>query len=119
MLQSLVVLLTFQAVGDFLIRITGLPLPGPVLGMLLLAAWLRASAFVPADLPRVSSALLDHLGLLFVPAGLAVTTLGVLVAHDGIAIMAALVVSTTVSVALTAVAFGRRRAPATRPGVVS
>jgi holin-like protein len=49
-------------------------------------------------LSSVGSKLVDNLGLLFVPAGTAIITYGALFATDGLAILAALVISTLVAV---------------------
>jgi holin-like protein len=76
LIVGLLVLLGFQLLGEGLRLALHLPLPGPVVGMLLLAAVLAArSAGSPpqgADsgrLDRVAGLLLEHMGLLFVPAG--------------------------------------------------
>ncbi len=116
MLQSLAVLMLFQLLGDLLAGATGLPLPGPVCGMLLLLAWLQCRGVVPAGLPAVASGLLDHLGLLFVPAGVSIIGLGALVARDGLASACALAVSIVAGVAVTAICFARDRRPAIEPG---
>ncbi len=53
MLQSLVVLMFFQFLGELLVQATGLPLPGPVCGMLFLLAWLRSGWTSPFELTGV------------------------------------------------------------------
>ena len=79
MLQSLVVLMFFQFLGELLVHATGLPLPGPVCGMLFLLAWLRSGWTLPVELTGVATGLLDHFGLLFVPAGVSVIGFGALI----------------------------------------
>ncbi len=68
MLAALTWLLLFQLVGEVVVQWLGLPLPGPVLGMLLLFGVLAARGGVPDDLRDTSEGLLQHLMLLFVPA---------------------------------------------------
>jgi holin-like protein len=68
-ISALTVLLIFQLIGEVLARSLDLPVPGPVIGMLLLflALLLRGG---PGDgLRTTSQNLLQHLSLLFVPAG--------------------------------------------------
>ena len=79
-LRSYFILLAFQFVGTVLGKATHLPLPGPVVGMILLAAWYIVSCRTPdAHLNRASGTLLNWMGLLFVPAGVGiVANLGLL-----------------------------------------
>jgi holin-like protein len=79
-LNALTILILCQFAGEVLARGAGLPLPGPVLGLLILLVWLvlRDRAPDPA-LRQTGGWLLAHFGLLFVPAGVGVVTqLGVL-----------------------------------------
>ena len=62
-------LLVCQLAGELLVRFIALPLPGPVLGMLLLFVGLLVRGSVPEALRQTSQFLLGHLSLLFVPAG--------------------------------------------------
>src|SRR5690606_40963024 len=55
------------AAGEVLARITGLPLPGPLIGMLLMLAALMAYGRVPTGLRDTCHHVLKHLMLLFVP----------------------------------------------------
>ena len=72
-LVALFCLLLFQLIGEFLSRGLGLPVPGPVLGMLLLAGWYGLRRREPAKPMRhASDGLLRWLGLLFVPAGVGI-----------------------------------------------
>jgi holin-like protein len=91
-------LMTFQLVGEGLVTMTGVPFPGPLCGMLLLLLYFCARGGPSDELSRVGSQLIDNLGLLFVPAGTAIITYGALFATDGLAILAALVVSTLIAV---------------------
>lgn len=72
-LAGLVVLLACQAAGEFVVRLTGLPVPGAVVGMLLFLAVLRLRKPTESSgLVRAPSLLLRHLQLLFVPAGVGI-----------------------------------------------
>ena len=69
MLNMFTLLLVCQLAGELLVRFIALPLPGPVLGMLLLFVGLLVRGSVPEALRQTSQFLLGHLSLLFVPAG--------------------------------------------------
>jgi holin-like protein len=72
MINAMLALLAFQLAGEVLVRAAGLPVPGPVVGMLLLFATLRLRGGVPPALQRAADGLLANLSLLFVPAGVGV-----------------------------------------------
>lgn len=74
MIRGLTWLLAFQVAGELIVQLTGLPVPGPVVGMLLLFCWLRwRDPGEEAAVVRAGSGLLRHLQLLFVPAGVGIT----------------------------------------------
>jgi holin-like protein len=103
-LVGITLLLCYQLAGEALVLAFGLPLPGPVLGMLLLLLTLvlRESAVLATEAP--AEALLGHLSLLFVPAGVGVMVHTQRLGGEWLPIAVALVVSTLltlVAVALT------------------
>jgi holin-like protein len=100
-LQGFAVLLLCQTLGELAARGFGLPLPGPVLGMLLLLAALAWPA-LRAPVQAAAKVLLAHLSLLFVPIGVGVVShLGVL-GHHAPAIALALLLSTWIGLAVSA-----------------
>jgi len=103
MLAGLTWLLVFQCLGEALVRVLGLPVPGPVAGMVLLFAGLRLRTAIPTNLGAASTGLLQHMSLLFVPAGVGVMLHFGRVADEWVAIVAAIVVSTVLAIAATAV----------------
>ena len=73
LVQSVFLLLMLQLTGEVLHRLLRLPVPGPVLGMIILAAYLlRRPEAMESGLRRVTAPLLNNMGLLFVPAGVGV-----------------------------------------------
>jgi holin-like protein len=98
MLPQLVLLMGFQLLGDAVIRLTGLPFPGPLCGMALLLLYLQLSGGASAELSAVGTTLVDNLGLLFVPAGAAIVTYVALLTSEGVAILGALIISTMAAV---------------------
>lgn len=102
MLSALATLLLFQCLGEGLSMLLALPVPGPVIGLLLLFAYLLARPGAVGTIEPTALELLRHLSLLFVPAGV-----GIMVAADRVrgsmwAIVVSLVVSTSLGIAVTA-----------------
>jgi putative effector of murein hydrolase LrgA (UPF0299 family) len=105
MIPALVTLLVFQLFGEVVTRGLGLPLPGPVLGMVALVLTMLAFPKLAAAVRPTAQGLLAHLSLLFVPAGVGVVAhLGVL-RQEGAALMLALIVSTVAAIAVGALTF--------------
>ncbi len=96
-------MLVAQLVGEAMHRLLHLPLPGPVLGMALLAVVLLLRRREPEEpLQQTSGALLRWFGLLFVPAGAGVfANLGLLRAA-WLPVVVTLVVSSMLTAAVTA-----------------
>lgn len=102
MLESLTLLLVCQLTGEVIVRFLDIPLPGPVLGMVLLFAGLLIRRGVPKPLQDTASGLLSHLSLLFVPAGVGVMLHVTRIQDAWLAIGASLILSTLVAVGVTA-----------------
>ncbi|QQS53334.1 MAG: CidA/LrgA family protein [Candidatus Competibacteraceae bacterium] len=102
MIGALAVLLAFQLTGEIAIRWSGVPVPGPVVGMLLLFLALRWRKALPDPLRATAETLLSHLSLLFIPAGVGIVQHGARLAEEWLAITVALVLSTLITVAVTA-----------------
>ena len=102
MLGALTVLLVYQLAGEVLVQLTGLPVPGPVVGMLLLFVTLLARGSAPASWRDTSQQLLSHLSLLFVPAGVGVMLHFGRLGSEWLALAVALVGSTVLTIAVTA-----------------
>jgi putative effector of murein hydrolase LrgA (UPF0299 family) len=107
MLFTFTILLIFQCLGEGLAFALALPVPGPVVGMLLLFCALLAW---PALLPRIEAAgseLLRHLSLLFVPAGAGILVSASSASGHWLAIALSLVASTLLTLAVTAAVTAR------------
>ena len=116
-LRGLALLLLLEAIGEALTRAFALPFPGPVVGMVLL---LGALQWAPLREPIAAAAefLLAHLSLLFVPVGVGVITHLDVVAHYGLRLLAVVVVSTWLGMAVAALVLAvlLRREPAPELG---
>ncbi|WP_198372328.1 CidA/LrgA family protein [Roseomonas rosulenta] len=109
MIQAFLLLLALQWLGDLAAAALRLPVPGMVLGLGALAALLAlrahrhgAARAVPEGLDAVARGLHANLGLLFVPAGVGILGHGRLLAAEGPAILAAILGSTVIGIAVTA-----------------
>jgi holin-like protein len=104
MLGALTTLLVFQLAGEISARSLGLPIPGPVIGMLLLFAWLWLRDGPGEELQESAATLLQHLSLLFVPAGTGVMVHLHRIADEWLPLAAALLASTFAALVVTALA---------------
>ncbi len=104
MLAALTQLLVFQLVGEVTARGLALPIPGPVIGMLLLFAALLWRGGPDKELQTTGQTLLQHLSLLFVPAGTGIMVHLSRVADEWLPLVVALLVSTAATLIVTALA---------------
>lgn len=119
MLSALTLILTCQLAGELTTRFLGLPVPGPVAGMMILFAFLALKGSVPDDIGAVADTLLKNLALLFVPAGVGVMAHLSLLGQDMMPISVALIGSTIMTIAVTAVVMARlARASAGEEGAI-
>lgn len=103
MIGALSALLGFQLLGELAVRWLGLPVPGPVVGMVLLFAYLllRHERGAPEPLAQAANGLLGNLGLLFIPAGVGVVVYLPLLTREWAPIVLAIVAGTVATVAVT------------------
>ncbi len=114
MIASLSLILLCQLAGEAFVRGLGLPMPGPVIGLMILLVLLLARdrfallARGPLQGDGVESAsrgLLANLSLLFVPAGVGVVQKIDLIVDHGIAFLGVLVVSVLITLLVTVATF--------------
>jgi putative effector of murein hydrolase LrgA (UPF0299 family) len=114
MIASLSLILLCQLIGEVIVRGLGLPMPGPVLGLLFLLllllardrfALLATGPLSGGGVENASRVLLANLSLLFVPAGVGVVQKLDLLAEHGIAIIIVLAVSVVVTLLATVATF--------------
>jgi holin-like protein len=114
MIASLSLILLCQLAGEVFVRGLGLPMPGPVVGLLLLLVLLLArdrfkvmarGPLQQDGVENASRSLLAHLSLLFVPAGVGVVQKLDLIAEHGIAIIVILAISVVVTLLVTVATF--------------
>ena len=102
MLNALAVLLIFQLLGEVSVQWLKLPLPGPLVGMLLLFTALLLRGKVPDGLREAASNLLQHLMLLFIPAVAGVMIHFERVGREWLPFLLAAIGGTAITLAVTA-----------------
>jgi len=108
-LQGFALLLVLQSIGELLSRGLSLPVPGPVVGMLLLLVALSWQV-VREPVAACAPFLLSHLSLLFIPVAVGITSYLPLLGTYWLRLMGVIVVSTWIGLAVTVLAL-RRLAP--------
>lgn len=98
---NLTILLACQLAGEVIARLLHLPVPGPVIGMVILFCALLLRGDVPEDVGAVAGGLLQNLSLLFVPAGVGVMLHAQLLAENWVALSVALLLSAALTIAVT------------------
>jgi holin-like protein len=108
MAMSFLILIGCQLIGEVLRRVLQLPLPGPVIGMLLLATVLaivgndrRGNVEDASQLARTANALIANMGLLFVPAGVGVIVEFGVLRQNWVPILIGLFLSTILGLIVT------------------
>ena len=101
-LQGISLLLIYQLAGELSVSLFDIPVPGPVIGMVMLFFTLVVRGSSTKSLDSSSSALLSHLSLLFVPAGVGIMVHFDRIVNEWQAISTALILSTIITMAATA-----------------
>jgi holin-like protein len=114
MIPGIGLLLGFALAGEVGTRVLQVPIPGPIIGLLILFAWLQSRSFTDlktpeaveaTELAQVATPLLRNLAILFVPSGVGVLQYFGLFARHGLALLVVLVASTLIAMVATALAF--------------
>lgn len=95
------VIFTFLALGETLAWLTGIPVPGSIIGMLLLTAALQLRIIRLRHVSGVADFLVKNLGFFFVPAGVALIDHFDLLGREWLPIVGAAVISTIIVLGVT------------------
>lgn len=102
MIDGLVQLFIWQGLGELVSKLLLPNIPGPVLGLLFLLAFLLIKNEVNPALGLVADGFRQHLGLLFVPASVGVILFLPDLKTHALAVTAALLISVVLTIAATA-----------------
>jgi holin-like protein len=100
MLDGLLLLLLFQFLGEMLVHFTGLPVPGPVAGMVLLLLALLVRAQALERIAPAANALISNLVLLFFPIGIGIVLEWERYEAHGLALLVSVVGGTVIAMVL-------------------
>ncbi|RWT15794.1 CidA/LrgA family protein [Raoultella planticola] len=107
MVKAFALLVVAQLLGELLRNLLHLPLPGPVIGMFILALFIilrganRISSTPDNALKQLAEGLINNMGLLFVPAGVGIITEGGILREYWLPILIGLVFSTILGLIVT------------------
>lgn len=101
MILQCAVLFAFLAIGEFIVWATGIPVPSSIIGMILLAASLKAGIIRLMWVDKVADFLVANLGFFFVPAGVGLMRCMGLISEQWLPIVGASVLSTFIIIAVT------------------
>ncbi|UTA48030.1 CidA/LrgA family protein [Simiduia sp. 21SJ11W-1] len=112
MIAGLLILIGFQLAGELISLWLDWPIPGAVVGMVLLLLCLRTASYFGlagwvSPTERASQALINHLSLLFLPAGVGIFFLPADLQAQWPAVLAAMVGATLLCMLLSAWLLGR------------
>ncbi|GAA0538296.1 putative effector of murein hydrolase LrgA (UPF0299 family) [Rhizomicrobium palustre] len=105
MLSAFAVLLGFQLIGEVIARAFHLGIPGPVIGLCLLAIACMINEPLRAFTERAARPLIGTLSLLFLPAAVGVVQFLPVLQKQGWAIGLSILLSTVLALAVTALVF--------------
>ena len=105
MILHFAILLSFQLAGEVISRLAFPSAPGPVIGLALLVLTLALFPKLAEELRATVNGFLAHLSLFFVPAGVGIVTQLPQIGADGLAIFAAIIVSTAAAITVGALTF--------------
>lgn len=107
MLAGFFALLMCQVLGEGVVRLIGVSVPGPIVGLLAFLGWLHwRKPPATARVVRAADRVLDDIGLLFVPAGVGVIQYGDVLADFWGVVAVGLVVSWAAALLLSSAAMG-------------
>jgi len=98
---AIFLLIVLQLLGETIVQLSGLPVPGAIIGLILLYAMLMWRGEISDEMSRTSGFLLQNLGVLFVPAGVGVIAYLPLLATQWWIIALVLFISVCATIAIT------------------
>jgi len=100
MLKGLIILCGFYLLGDFISTLFHWPIPGSVMGMLLLFFFLILRGGLPKSLRETSQSLLPYLPLFIVPASVGIINYWSLLQAEGLALLFIIFISVLIGLPL-------------------
>jgi holin-like protein len=98
LIRGLAVLVLFQWLGELVVSWTGMMIPGPLMGMLILLTFLAYPSGFARVIEPVSARLIQNLSLVFIPACVGVFFLGPAISLQIPLLILVVVLSTLVAI---------------------
>ena len=98
--ETLIVLIIYL-IGEFLSKFFSLPIPGNILGMLILLLLLITKIIKVNQIETVSNFFLDHLAFFFIPAGVKLLSSFNLIKNDLLTILLLCLITTVLVILFT------------------
>ncbi len=99
--KQLLIILSINFLGEFLSNFLSLPLPGSIVGMLILLILLFTQLLKPDDIAETADFLLNNMAFFFIPAGVGVLVSYTLLSGSFFESVASIVLSTVVVMLVT------------------
>lgn len=96
LLKEIGILLTFAFLGDFISSVAHIPIPGNVMGMLILLVMLFIGVIKTDALEQVEKFFLSNLAFLFIPSGVGLIKVFGVVKNDLMTIMTIIIITTLI-----------------------
>ena len=103
LLRQFAIIIVICFLGEILNRFLGIPIPGNVLGMIILLAGLVTKVIKLSYIEDISEFLLKHLAFFFVPAGVGIISSLDILKGNWISILAIVFISTVLVTAATGI----------------
>lgn len=101
MIRQLAILFGCLALGEFIIWLTGIPLPSSILGMLILTLLLKLKIIRLEWVKSISDFLVSNIGFFFVPPGVAIMLYFDIIKAEFWPIVISTIISTVIVLAVT------------------
>lgn len=100
-LKQVAIILAMLLLGEGIRTMTGVSIPGTVIGMVLLFIALMTKLIKMEQIEQVSKFLLDHLAFMFVPAGVGLINSLDVIGNSWMPILAIVLISTVIVIGVT------------------
>ncbi|MGL4820174.1 MAG: CidA/LrgA family protein [Bacilli bacterium] len=107
LLVALLIFISANELGYWIVDLSGVPIPGNVVGMLLVFILLLSGVLPLSRVERLADFLLKHLAFFFIPIAVGLMAYGSLLAENGFTILIALVIGLAAGVVVMCLLNGR------------
>lgn len=102
LLRELLIILAIYFAGEILVKFFNLPVPGNIIGMILLLILLCTNIIKLEMVDTVSNFFLDHLAFFFIPAGVGLLTSLTVIKDSWIRLLIVCFLTTIITIGVTA-----------------